>query len=296
MRVVRDFAIEAEGAGFDSLWVQEHLFRPEHPKTGYGGIPDAPWPEQHNNVLSPLEVLAFVAAHTQRCTVGTSILVAGYHHPLDLAKRAATLDVLSGGRFVLGVGGGWSEDEYAVLGKPFRSRGALTDEVLEALNECWGPGLVDHAGEFFTIPSSRTSPTPANGTRVRTYGGFVARAGWRRVARWCDAWQPYGLPPEKAREGLEEINHIAHSEFGRPSLELSLRATISPHFSGEEVDGRIGQWTGPVDTLAERVAAARVAGCDEVVVDTNFAPGAHEAGYWEKLPTLLSPLIEAAHG
>lgn len=296
MPLVTDFAVAAERAGFDSLWAEEHLMRPVHPLTGFGGIEGAPWPDHHRNALAPLALLAFVAGRTERVTLGTSILVVGYHHPLVLAKETATVDLLSGGRLALGLGVGWCEDEYQLLGSPFGQRGTLADEVLEVLDLSWSRGPFEYHGTHFTIPLCETSPAPADGRRVRMYGGFVSRAGWRRTARWCDVWQPYRLEPAEAMARLAEINALADSEFGRPPLEVSLRVLISPVDEPGPATGHPGRWIGDPDALAERVAEARDAGCHEIVLDPSFAPGSDTIQFWDELVDRLAPLVAASHG
>ena len=101
---VREFCQSAEDLGFDSLWVQEHLFFPLQPLSGYLGIPDLPMAEEYRSTLSALEPLSMAAAWTNRVRLGTHLLVVGNHHPLQLAQRVATLDLLSGGRIDLGLG------------------------------------------------------------------------------------------------------------------------------------------------------------------------------------------------
>ncbi|WP_319448744.1 MULTISPECIES: TIGR03619 family F420-dependent LLM class oxidoreductase [unclassified Mycobacterium] len=302
MPLVADFAVEAERAGCDSLWVEEHLFRPLAPISGYGGVPGKPWPVKHAHALAPLEVLAFVAGRTERCTLGTSVLVVGYHHPLVLAKATATVDLLSGGRLALGLGVGWCEDEYRIFGASFQHRGQLADEVLEALHLCWSSGPVEYHGRHVDIPPCQTSPPPYNGVRVRTYGGFVSRAGWRRTARWCDVWQPFGLQPDIAVEQLDTINELAVSEFGRDPLELSLRVLASPVAHGGQRTGEFGpmgrstgRWVGDVESLCSEIVGARQAGCHELVLDSNFAPGSDEPAFWEDVIGHLPALLEAAH-
>lgn len=300
MPLVSDFAIEAERIGIDSLWVEEHLFRPLEPVTGFGGVDGMPWPVEHAWSLAPLETLAFVAARTSRCRIGTSILVSGYHHPLMLAKEAATIDVLSQGRMNLGLGVGWCEDEYQLVGRSFRRRGAIADETLEAIRRCWGPNPVAFDGLHVTIPPSETSPKPVQQT-LPVHGGFLARAGHRRVARWCDVWQPFGLDPIDAVERLGSINELARDEFDRGPLQLALRVLVAPgprSDSGSAAGpmGRsTGRWAGDVDQLAGRVADARDHGVDELIMDPNFAAGSDRPEFWEDLLRTLETLVAAAH-
>jgi probable F420-dependent oxidoreductase len=300
--VVDEFIGRAEEAGFDSLWVQEHLFRPLGVTTPYGAREGAPWPAQHQRLLAPFELLAYAAARTTRCTLGTSIAVAGYHHPVDLAKRAATIDALARGRMALGLGTGWSQDEYELLGVPFKRRGSLADEMLEALLACWGPNPVSYQGEHFVIPASETSPKPFAGDRVRLVGGFMGRNGERRSARFCDVWQPYAMEADEARRRLDVVNEIAAAEFGRGPLELSLRVTTTPEIPGLLGGGvsSSGRWAGGIGELRERGRAAAKSGCDELVLDTSFAAGPSPEGTasarsWLAQPEFFRPLVETAH-
>ena len=145
---VSGFARNAEAAGFDSLWVQDHFMVPENPQVGYaGGPPELKMPDPYRCMLSPLETLAFVAAITERAQIGTSILVTAYYRPLMLAKRLASIDVLSGGRLVAGLGLGWSKDEYDQMDTPFARRGARMTDFIRALKaeKTRGRKLVDDA-------------------------------------------------------------------------------------------------------------------------------------------------------
>jgi probable F420-dependent oxidoreductase len=293
---IRSFALTAEAAGIHALWVEEHLFRPVAPITGFGGVDGAPWPEKHSLSLAPLEVLAFVAGLTERCRLGTSILVTGYHDPLVLAKETATVDLLAEGRLTLGLGAGWCEDEYQLLGRSFRDRGRYSDETLEALRVCWGANPVEYSGEFVTIPACETSPKPATG-HLPIHGGFMTKAGRRRVARWCDGWQPFGLEAAPAVDAMAALNQLAWDEFGRPPLELALRVLIAPG-AAPEVAGPMrrstGVWGGSYSDLARRLADARERRVDEVIMDANFAPGSDDPGFWAELADQLPSLIDAA--
>ncbi|MFM7536928.1 MAG: TIGR03619 family F420-dependent LLM class oxidoreductase [Acidimicrobiales bacterium] len=297
--VVRHFAVDADRLGFDSLWVQEHLLFPLEPRSGYAGIAGRPWPAPYESVLAPLEELAFVAAVTERCTIGTSILVGGYHRPVPLAKQVATLDVLSGGRVALGLGAGWSRDEYEQTGTPFEQRGRWAEELTEALLACWGPDPVQYRGRLFDLPPMLASPKPVRG-RVPLVSGFWSEAGLRRTARLFDVWQPAGVPAATAVERIGLINERAREDYGRGPLELSLRVFVAPALPGVSPSpgdgGMRPTWRGGVDELAAQVADAKQAGCDEVVLDTSFATGLPLGSGWTQQPGFLAPLLAVAHG
>jgi probable F420-dependent oxidoreductase len=218
-RTVTDFALAAETCGFDSLWVQEHLLWPHDPKPLLGAPPsvtDHHLPEVYRYYLSPLELLSYVAAITHRIRIGTSILVTAYHRPVELAKRAATLDVISDGRLTLGLGLGVFPDEYDAAGTPTTQRGARADDFLAAMRTCWGENPVEYRGPFFTIPKADTSPTPvqrdmAGHPTIPIMGAFGhASAGGRtRTAQFCDIYNPV------LHESTGSTARVHHRPLGR---------------------------------------------------------------------------------
>ena len=157
---LRGFCEQAEELGYGSLWVQEHLFYPHHPVSGYSARPGLAVPEAYRSVLGALETLTAAAAWTTQPVVGTSILVAGLHRPVALAQQLSTIDLLSAGRLVAGFSVGWSDEEHQVMDVDPRTRGARCDELIDALLACWGPDPVEFSGRFFTIPTSDVRPKP----------------------------------------------------------------------------------------------------------------------------------------
>ena len=165
--VVQGFCERAEELGFTGLWVQQHLFFPHQPSSGYAARPGLAIPERYRSITSPLETLAAAAAWTSEATIGTSVLVAGYHRPVDLAQRLSTLDLLSEGRLIVGFSVGWSDDEHVQMDVDPRTRGARCDELIDALEACWGPDPVSFSGRFFSIPESDVRPKPVQRPRPR---------------------------------------------------------------------------------------------------------------------------------
>ena len=144
----------AEELGYDSLWVLERLLYPVNPQTPYPGTPDGSLPEQYRSVLDPLQILTFAAANTSRISLGTSVLIMGYRNPLVLAQSLTTIDVLSGGRLIVGFGQGWSKDEFDAVGGSMTSRAGMADEFLQALKAVWTDNPVEFKGDHFQIPAS----------------------------------------------------------------------------------------------------------------------------------------------
>lgn len=177
-------AQEAERAGLDSVWAWERLMRPTEPiAMGGPGGPVMDAPEQFAVVYDPLETLAFVAARTSRITLGTSVLDVLFSSPVVLARRLATLDRLSDGRLVVGVGQGWMEQEFAAAGVPMSRRGAGFEEHLRAMQAVWGPDPVQFDGRFYEIPSAEIGPKPVRPGGPTLIVGSAAPAAVERAAR-----------------------------------------------------------------------------------------------------------------
>ncbi len=140
----------AEDEGFDSVWVIERQLFPLNPQTKYPPTPDGSFPKVYQKSLDPIETLTFVAAITKRIRLGTGAVDMLYQNPTILAKRLATLDVLSGGRLLAGLALGHSKDEFDAVGVSFTNRGKRADETLDVLKKIWTREIIEHHGEFFS--------------------------------------------------------------------------------------------------------------------------------------------------
>lgn len=295
-RIIKTFARDAEAAGFDSLWVHERLFNPQHPPRW-----DAPGQD-----LSPLELLSFAAAVTSRIKLGTSVITLGYHRPIMLAKQAATLDVLSEGRAILGIGLGLNKEEYRQSDIDFHTRGKRSAEFIHALRACWKDGPVEFRGEFFDIPPSATSPKPvqrnaAGEPAIPIIGGFSSKPGQRRTAELCDGWQTAGKDLETAMADYREANRAAQEEFGRDRLPCYWRVWAIPPFSTRTPPKQMGDrivayWQGSIEAIMEQVQAARDAGVDEVIMDSNRFLADSTEDEWERQVEAFAPVVRVAHG
>ncbi len=205
----------AEEVGFDGILVSDHLFFPLLLESKYPYTPDGvpgftaetPWPE-------PFSLVAAMSAVTRRLRFATMVYILPLRHPLEVAKATATLDVLSGGRFVLGVGAGWMKEEFDQLGVDFRTRGARLDESIVVLRALWAGGMVEHHGRFFDFPRLQMSPAPAK--PVPIYVGGASPVALRRAAR-CDGWLGNGSDPAEASRILGELARLRR-EAGRERL------------------------------------------------------------------------------
>jgi len=193
--VIRAVAIAAEAAGFARLWAGEHVVLVDQPVSRYPysadgriAVPaDADW-------LDPLLALSFAAAVTTAIGLATGILLLPEHNPVVAAKQAATLDVLSAGRLTLGVGIGWSADEFAALGVPYPRRAQRTAEYVAAMRTLWADDVASFSGEFTRFDAVRVNPKPVRARRIPVVLGGNSDASLARVAAFADGWYGFNLP------------------------------------------------------------------------------------------------------
>lgn len=217
-------ATRAEALGFASLWITDHVAIPlasgsRYPYNEDGRYPWAPTIPY----LDAFTALSWVAPVTRRVRLGTSILVLPMRPPLLVAKAVATLDHLTGGRMILAVGAGWLEEEFALLGQPFRHRGRRTIEAIRVLKACWSPDPVSFEGEFYRFAPFAMDPKPAQGLRLPVLGGGESDAALRRVVEVCDGWHPLGLTLGQVKERLLRLRELA-ARAGRAFADLLLTA------------------------------------------------------------------------
>lgn len=285
-RAVRGFAERAEELGFGHLFVQQHLFYPHVVESGYSARPGLAVPEAYRSVLQPLETLGVVAGWTERIILGTSILVAGYHRPVDLAQRISTLDVLSGGRTVFGFSVGWSDEEHAQYDVNPRTRGRRAGELIEALKACWGADPVSYDGEFFSIPVSDVDPKPVQRPHPPLMSGMRSEVGLKRTAEQFDWWNPASGTLEQHLETMQTLAEMRPA--GLEPLKMCWNLFTVPPVIVANLQPL------SVDELCEQVAAAAAAGVDAVSVDANFDPEITSAEGWASVPDRLAPLLDAA--
>ena len=179
----------ADREGIDSLWVLDRLLWPLNPQTPYRGTQDGTLPASAQNVFDPIELLTFAAANTEKIALGTSVIDMLFHNPVILARRFATLDVLSQGRVICGLGIGWSKDEYQACNIPFKHRGKRAIEFVQVLKKVWTDDLVEFKGEFYNIPASKIGPKPIQKPHPQIYlGGWSSKVFPRIVNNDANGW------------------------------------------------------------------------------------------------------------
>ena len=230
--VIDAVAAAADTAGFATFWSGEHVVMVDESASRYPYSDDgriavpaaADW-------IDPLIGLSFAAAATSTIRIATGVLLLPEHNPVLVAKQAATLDALSGGRLTLGVGVGWSREEFDALGVPFERRGARTKEYLEAIRTLWRDDVASFDGEFVHFDAVRVNPKPVRDRRIPIVVGGNSDAALRRVATWGDGWYGFNLPDVDAvadRVGFLRSLCAEHGrDAGEPLLAVAF-ATCDP--------------------------------------------------------------------
>jgi probable F420-dependent oxidoreductase len=280
-------AQRAEALGYDSLWVTERTLYPVEPSVPYVASADGSLPDAFRNVLDPLTALAFVASATERITLGPSVLNIPWYNPTLLGRTLTTLDVLSKGRLKVGLGMGWSPDEYEAAGADWHRRGKRADENIEALLAIWTTDPVSYEGGDFRIPASSIGPKPVQSPHPPIYMAAYTEAAMARVARFADGWMPVGVPIGGMTAMLDGIRTMAAAR-GRDgdAIELIVRANI------QLSDAPLGDdrfiFAGTPDQIRQDIDACREVGAAEITFDITFDPATRTADdYLRGLETWL---------
>lgn len=278
----------AEAAGYASLWTYERLLFPETPAEPYAP-PDVPWPETQRQAADPLAVLTAAAVATEQVRLGTSLLIAALHTPVQLAKALATIDQISGGRLIAGMGAGWSSDEFRATGTTRADRGRFLDETLDVFDAVWGPDPVSYRGPRVVIDNASVLPKPVSRIPVLLGGGGSARA-LQRIAERADGWLPFLTRPgpEGAAElhaSWDRIGEMA-SEYGRDASRMEMVVVGNVTFTDRPAGPYRSPFVGTLDQIMDDIHTAAEAGADELIVDLNLQD------WFSSTPQMLETAVE----
>ena len=219
------FAREADRRGVASLWVSDHVI---FPRTTTGSYPGGRFPHPPDKpYLEPVVALAAAAVCTTRARLGASVFILGHRHPVVMAKMLTSIDALSNGRLICGVGVGWWKEELEILGVPFNRRGRQADEILKVFTTLWSDAHPSFEGEFFRFRDIGFAPKPVQKPRPPIWVGGDSPGAFRRVATLGDGWHATSKTPTEFREALPRLRAAA-DKAGRvfDTIELSLRYTL----------------------------------------------------------------------
>ena len=262
-RMLAGMAQKAESLGYESVWTFEHVVVPVNYDSKYpynksgnmGAPPETPF-------VDPLIALTAIAMSTQKLRLGTGVNILSQTNPLTLAKQAASLDVLSGGRLMLGLGIGWLREEFVAMGVPFEKRGARFDDYVQAMRKVWSGDVVEHQSEFLNWTNFKSHPTPVQSPLPIVMGGGRGKI-YERIAKYGQGWFVPPTSPEEAPEVLEQLRRACDS-VGRDVGEIEITM----------------MWPGQGG--AEAVAALESVGAHRLVVPIQ-ALGANPVEGMEKI-------------
>jgi len=225
-------ASNAESRGFSTLWVGEHVVMIDEPASRYPYSPDGRIPIAPDaDWLDPFVALSFIAAATRDIRIATGVLLLAEHHPVVVAKQAASLDVLSGGRLALGVGVGWSAEEFAALGMPFRGRAKRMEEGIVAMRALWRDDVATFLGDDVRFEGVRVNPRPLRDRTVPIVIGGDSDAALDRAVRLGDGWYGFNLSAEAIADRVDSLRARCRAQ-GRDPGTLEIVVAPSEHRPG----------------------------------------------------------------
>lgn len=263
---LRAIAEAAEAWGFDSVWTADHVLLPVEIDTPYPYAPQYPF-KGESVYMESATALTYIAGFTRRIKLAFGACILPYREPVLHAKVLSTLDVLSGGRVILGAGIGWMREEFEALHMRFEDRGRRADEHIQVLRALWTQEDPAFEGEFYHVRGVRFAPKPFRGTIPILIGGHSAPAR-RRAGRLGDGWHTAYLPPDQIKAGWEEIRQTAIAAGRNPdALQLTCRVAAGPPFGLGGAD----RPELPVAQLREALRVHRDLGASHVVLDFGIA-------------------------
>ncbi len=243
-------AVGAEASGLDSVFLTDHIIMPESQIEPYGQL------------LEPFVTMSYIAARTSTLKLGTSILVLPQRNPILVAKQVASMDRLSGGRVILGLGAGWAEEEFMFLNADFKRRGKVFDESIRLIRNLWTEDKVNFSGKFFKITNAVFLPKPVQAHVPIWIGGTSDRAK-ARAAELGDGWHPNGLSPQSLERGVEEIRKAGRNVTISLRITTDVRKKRGEHVSG--TDDKRETLSGSRQEIIARLEEYDRAGLDYLV-------------------------------
>jgi probable F420-dependent oxidoreductase len=263
--IIKATGVRAEQLGYDSVWVSDHVVVPHANVVNFG-----------ETIFDPLITLGVAAGGTSRVQLGTTVLIVPYRNAVVTAKMIASLDALSGGRVLFGIGAGWVAAESAMLGVPFKERGAMTDEYLRAMQELWTRRDPTFNGTYTHFSGLVFEPKPLQKPHPPIWVGGHSKAALRRTAEFGAAWHPINRPVEELRAGQAEIARLCHARGRATVPTLTLRNDVRILRSGETAPksahaGRV--LAGAPAALAEQIGELAAVGVEHLVCEFLAADG-----------------------
>ena len=268
-------ALLARELKYDSIWVADHVFFPYesgslYPYRRTGAFVVLPT----QNVFETFVTLGYLAGVVDTIKLGTSVIIVPYRNPVVTAQMVASLDVLSGGRVILGAGVGWLSEEFETLGASFEDRGRVTDEYLQVFKELWTKDEPSFQGKHYQVSNIAFYPKPLQKPHPPIWIGGYSLPAMRRAVRYGDGWHPSNIFPETLAEKVPTLRSLC-SEAGRDPDSIEITAKINVvHFggSGRYVDDRPAPLSGTAGQKLEAIHRYEEAGVTEIVMGIKEDP------------------------
>jgi probable F420-dependent oxidoreductase len=257
--IIRHTVVRAEQLGYDSVWVSDHVVVPNAYVERFGAA-----------IYDPLITLAVAAGATNRVRLGTTVLIVPYRNPVVTAKMVSSLDALSGGRVILGIGAGWVAEESAMLGVPFEERGAMTNEYLAAMRELWTSPAPSFAGKYTQFSELHFEPKPVQKPHPPIWVGGHAGASLRRAAEIGAAWHAINRSVEELRAGRAEIGRLCELRGRAVPPAVTLRNAACVLRAGRPVPTSVhggSVLAGEPAALVDRIGELGTAGVEHLVLE-----------------------------
>ena len=259
-----NFAQRADELGVHSGWVSDHVCWPARFDSKYPYSSDGSFPAPSGlGWLDPIGTLLFVAGCTENLRLGFTVLILPYRQPVATAKQLATIDVVSEGRLILGVGVGWMREEAEVLGMPWDNRGKRSDEQLEIFETLFNDETPSYSGDFYSFPEVRFEPKPVQ-KPVPVWVGGNSKAAFRRTARFGHAFHAAFEPLATVKDEWRQIREECEAIGREPeSLDLSLRMFLDP----DETMEPFKSIAGSPDQMVDSISQVQEIGVSHILVD-----------------------------
>lgn len=256
---------QTEALGFDSVWVTDHIIMPRSANVIY-----------RENMLDPFSLLGYLAAATERVSIGTSVIIIPYRNPVVVAKMIATVDQLSNGRIIFGAGVGWNDGEFGALGRPYDERGGMMDEHLRLIRALWTNETLSFEGEYTRFHDMAISPQPYQRPHPPVWIGGNGRIARRRAARLAEGWHPVGLMPEEVAEGTHDLKALWRENDREGVPVVSIRGMVFMEGVSDVAyrfpARRATTLEGSSDKIVDIVGRYGQAGVEHIVLDmTNHS-------------------------
>lgn len=265
-------ATEAEKERIDSVWVLDRLLWPIKPQTPYLASPDGSLPVEYQNVLDPLTTLTYVAAVTEQISLGTSVIDIFFQNPIVLSKRITTLDILSDGRVIAGLGIGWSKDEYEVSGIPYKDKGTRADEYLQVLKKIWTDDVVEFKGQFYNIPASKIGPKPVQKPHPPILLGGFSPKTFSRIVNYANGW--IGVAGFGPLEQLEQVIHglkESARKSDKDSSKINIYMISYPNVLESPSNQIRAPMTGTIEQIGSDIEQIKAMGTDHIIFGHLFS-------------------------